>query len=125
VSDPQPELFRLAGHGRFLATREAGRRARELMERRLAILPNAVGLALDFDGVEAITGAFADEAASVVLAHGRRVSVQGANKDVQEAIDRAVRRRGAQLLDEVYAEWPGEPGSEAGGDPHPTAGRPG
>jgi uncharacterized protein DUF4325 len=89
-----PERFRVADHGTFLATRESGRRARLVVERRLATLPAEVGVALDFGDVEAIAGPFADElVANLVLAYAQRISVQGANDDVREVIDRAIERR--------------------------------
>jgi hypothetical protein len=93
VTEPTP--YRVADHGAFLATREAGRRAREAVEALL--LTAAASVTLDFTGVEAITGGFADEfVAKLIGTYGGRVYVRNANDDVWQTITRALERRGVQ-----------------------------
>lgn len=88
------ERYRVAQHGTFFATRESGRRVRAEVERQLDMLPGGPGVVLDFAGVEAITGGFADElVANLVVVHGRRITWTGTNKDVRETVERAIERR--------------------------------
>lgn len=86
--------FAVAEHGQWLATRAHAQHLRDLVEEQLAELSDGEQLRLDFDGVEAVTGAFADElVAALVAEHGLRVTAVNSNPDVTETIDLALSRR--------------------------------
>ena len=76
-------------HGRFLATREHGRAIRERME----ALPSRLPVILDFAGVEAMTGAFADELLGKAMGWSRRWGCTGMSDDVREPAETVYRRR--------------------------------
>lgn len=86
--------FPVGEHGRFFATRAYAGTLRGLVTDQLAGLPAGEPLELDFAGVLAITGAFADElVAGLVVEYGPRVTVAGADEDVAETIAVALGRR--------------------------------
>lgn len=92
--------YAVAEEGRFLATRERGRRVREDIERHLARTARGETLVLDFSGVEGITVSFGDESvAKLVVARtsgdfvNRGMVVEGANEDVRETLESTLTRR--------------------------------
>lgn len=86
--------YHVGMHGAFYATRATGADIRLAVEAALAKLPAEWGIVLDFGGVEAMTGGFADELVAVLtVRHGERITVTGANPDVAETIALAIARR--------------------------------
>jgi hypothetical protein len=82
--------YLLSAHGRFFATRVAGAHIRGLIETAIPAGPIVVRL----DGVEAVTGAFADELfGELFVRHGRRLQVVGGYVDVSETVATALQRR--------------------------------
>lgn len=87
---PRNGMYLLADHGRFFATRAAAAHIRGLIEAATPTGPIVVRL----DGVEAITGAFADELlGELFVRHGPRLQVIGGNPDVAETAATALQRR--------------------------------
>lgn len=95
-----PVEYQVVQHGAFLATRHVGQQARNAVEALLAVVGAGERVTLDFIGVEAVTGAFADElVARLIQEHGTRIVVMGANVDVAETVQLALSRRAeAELL---------------------------
>jgi hypothetical protein len=76
----------------FFATRVKARHIREAIDS----LPDVAvaGVVLDFDGVQAITGAFADELVCSLADDGLLTAVVSANPDVRDTLATALDRRG-------------------------------
>lgn len=82
------QILRIAEHGTFLALRLTA-------ERILTGVDPGRPTVLDFTGVEAITGAFADELLHTVLSESG-VRYEGANAEVHETLQTAIRRRASR-----------------------------
>lgn len=79
--------------GKFFATRHRAAEIRTIVEQVLAAEPDDA-LLLDFEGVEAVTGGFADElVAQLRHRHGNRICWDGANESVADTILEALARR--------------------------------
>jgi hypothetical protein len=88
--------FRLAEHGEWFATRHNARLIREQIETQIAELPDNEPIVLDFDGVEMVTGGFADELAGELwTSYGSRLRIEDGNEDVAEMVALALTRRGS------------------------------
>ena len=92
--------YRVAEHGRVLATRERGGEVRRVIEAALEQTPSTEEIILDFTDVEIISFSVADEIVGRVLADraagvfgDRPILITGANEDVLDPIVRALQRR--------------------------------
>lgn len=97
--------YPIAKEGKFLATRERGRRVREDIEDHLGRTAHGDTLVLDFSGVEGITVSFGDESvAKLVVARtsgdfaDRGMVVEGANEDVRETLESTLTRRKLAII---------------------------
>ena len=78
--------LRLRDWGSFHATRYGAGQIRATVE-------DDHEIAVDFDGVQAITLTFADELVANLVAVGIRLRLSGANEDVFETVNGALSRR--------------------------------
>lgn len=87
-----PVVFHMAEHGQWFGTRGAGARIRAFVEKLLD--GNGRKVVIDFTGVEAITGGFADElVVELVSVYGARITTTCGNEEVTDAIQAALSRR--------------------------------
>jgi hypothetical protein len=78
-------------YGEFFATRHRGRQIRD---DAVTALSGADTLVLDFEGVKAVTVAFADElVANLVVRYGPRIVLAGMDQYVAESVEVALSRR--------------------------------
>lgn len=84
-------IIRMAAHGEFFATRA---RARQLIAEVIDALPRRESVILEWDGVQAVTGAFMAELTGWLYVTTRRVGNRKMNEDVREAYALACRRLG-------------------------------
>jgi hypothetical protein len=82
-----PSVYRVADAGEFFATRESARR---ICQAATARSRRSV-LTLDFEGVKAVTAAFADELITRLADHPW--TTEGASAEVREVLDLAWERR--------------------------------
>lgn len=82
--------YRVGKSGAYHALRSEARRIREALQ---AATVQGDTIVLDFAGVEAITGAFADELMASLVTD-RHVVTRNANEDVQETLTTVLARRG-------------------------------
>lgn len=85
-----PTVVRVADIGAFLATRHSARR---LIAGHLEAVPRDVPLVLDWSGVYAITGAFADELVAWMFAEDRPIANRGMSEALLEVYDVVLARR--------------------------------
>jgi hypothetical protein len=82
-------IVRVGEIGQFFATRDSVRR---LVAEHVDSLPSREAVILDWTGVHAVTGAFADEFARWAMATWRKVGSEGMNDDVRETYELACKR---------------------------------
>ena len=85
-------LALIARRGQFFATRAS---ARQIISEEIDTLSQREAVILDWEGVQAVTGAFAAEVAKWYLSAGRRVASTGMNSEVRETYETACRRESA------------------------------
>lgn len=84
--------LRVGAHGAFLATRHTGR---QIFDEAVALLDDTdVRLVLDFDGVKAVTVAFADElVVNLASRYRERIAVAHTTREIEDTITMAFARR--------------------------------
>jgi hypothetical protein len=104
--------FPLAQFGTRLGTRLEGKRAREKVTAALASLPDDGQLVVVLDGVDVLSGSFADEVLARTVQEivgglypGRTLVVWAPSRELVDDLEHKLERRRLAMLGRIRSEW--------------------